>query len=75
MKLSKHIKHFKNFNVFIYGVNSEMEIIDIDKINEIQGQINIDCDWDLILSMTKLLYHKNDKFKKDFDVFVEETRK
>jgi hypothetical protein len=74
MKLSKHISNIKEWNVFIYGVDRNMNIIKVNDINEIEGQANIDCDWELILAMTKFLYHKNEIFKSNFEDFVKETR-
>jgi hypothetical protein len=74
MKLSDHISNFKNWNVFIYGVDRDMNIIEVNDINKIQGEANIDSDWELILAMTKFLYHKNEIFKSNFDDFVKQTR-
>ena len=74
MKLSKHISNFKDWNVFIYGVDRDMNIIEVNDINKIQGEANIDSDWELILAMTKFLYHKNEIFKSNFDDFVKQTK-
>jgi hypothetical protein len=73
MKLSKHISNFKEWNVFIYGVDRDMNIVDVNDINK-KEVINIDCDWELILTMTKLLYHKDEVFKSNFEDFVKRTR-
>ena len=73
MKLSKHISNFKEWNVFIYGVDRDMNIVDVNDIND-KEVLNIDCDWELILTMTKLLYHKDEVFKSNFEDFVKRTR-
>jgi hypothetical protein len=74
MKLSEHISNFKDWNVFIYGVDRDMNIIEVNDINKIEGDANIDSDWELILAMTKFLYHKDEIFKSNFDDFVKQTR-
>ena len=73
MKLSKHISNFKEWNVFIYGVDRDMNIVDVNDIND-KEVLNIDCDWELILAMTKFLYHKDEVFKSNFEDFVKRTR-
>jgi hypothetical protein len=73
MKLSKHISNFKEWNVFIYGVDRDMNIVDVNDIND-KEVLNIDCDWELILAMTKFLYQKDEVFKSNFEDFVKRTR-